>query len=87
MRIETRLPVFALTSRRSFTNCVVCSGVACDMLIRATFMPAMTNSSRVSGSSVAGPRVAIIFVLRFAVMVQYVTVRMLPYGTEAIKQN
>ncbi len=38
----------------------------CDMLSRAIFMPASINLPIISAESVAGPRVATIFVLRIA---------------------
>ena len=40
----------------------------CDMLSRATFMPARHKVSSTSGLSDAGPTVATIFVLRTAAM-------------------
>ncbi len=40
------------------------SGVPCERLTRATFMPARTSASIVASSAVAGPRVATILVRR-----------------------
>src|SRR5678809_1286337 len=63
----TYTPSFFATSRTMAITRVWASGLPCDMLMRATFMPAWINASIMAGELLAGPSVHTILVRRPAV--------------------